>query len=271
MPPAVVDEIIRKLPLRVGLYVPDDRLFSARSAPALQQILGRPVQFENLGGIGPDFRFQYRFANEIKNLQADGVFFIVVPFDLKRLDDTPLWAQQRTHKGRPWFFDLSNLAYFGRSSRAFFVAQHFMLRDEDFAIRAFLMKGDPDDFAHVPETPVAEKRLERLGILVQRLSSELRDRGIPLYVIPMPSRLQAALIGRRTALPGVDPLAFPRRVAEIAHGAGAKCIDVIPEFEQTAHPERAFYAVDGHLNAFGNELLARAVVNYFDRNRPTNK
>jgi hypothetical protein len=75
--------------------------------------------------------------------------------------------------------------------------------------------------------------------------------------------LQAALIGRKTDIPGVDPLAFPHRMAEIARASGAQTIDMVPEFERTPHPERAFYAVDGHLNAFGNQMVANALVDYF--------
>lgn len=68
---------------------------------------------------------------------------------------------------------------------------------------------------------------------------------------------------RSADLPGVDPLAFCRRVADIARRTGAKCIDTTPELKRAAEPERAFYPVDGHLNAYGNQLLANAIVEYF--------
>jgi hypothetical protein len=112
---------------------------------------------------------------------------------------------------------------------------------------------------------LAEQRWHRFTLLVQRLSGDLGKHGIPLYFIALPSRLQAALIGQKRSIPGVDPLAFPRRVAEIAAAAGARSIDVVPELERTPHPERLFYAVDGHLNGAGNQVIANSVVDYFKR------
>ena len=177
-----------------GLYVPQDDLFYVRATPGLKNVLKRPVEFENLGMLGPDLGLQDKMIDEVAGLHPDGVFFIIVPFDLKRLDEKPLWVLQKQEIQKHWFPSLSDLAYLGRSSRAFFVAQHYLLSERDFAVRAFRMKSDPDDAAHVPPTPLSEKRFERLERLVRSLSDGFQRRGIPLYVIPLPSRLQAAIM-----------------------------------------------------------------------------
>ena len=69
MPPAVVDEIIRKLPLRVGLYVPDDLLqdwFPAESNRT-------PVERAREHARSLECEFEYYSE------RAEGVFWKWVP------------------------------------------------------------------------------------------------------------------------------------------------------------------------------------------------
>jgi hypothetical protein len=255
--------VIMGTSIAFGLYVPEEELFTERVAPELSGILGGTVQFENMGSVGPVFPRQYEMVNEVRSLQPDGVFLVLVPYDLKSLDDPsgsnpPLVGQAR-RKLPQW----SDLAYLARSSRAVFMAQHLLLEDRDFVEHAFVMSAGPDDVTHIPATALTQQRFERLADLFRRLASGLSERGIPLYVVPVPSRLQAVLINANMELPGVDPSAFIRRVGEIARGAGAQFIDIGLELKRAPVAESLFYAVDGHLTGSGHEVVAQSVVNYF--------
>ncbi len=262
-PPGTMRFVVMGTSIAFGLNVPQEQLFTERAAPELGRILGGPVQFENLGSIGPTLERQYEMVNEVQTLQPDGVFLVLLPFDLTTFNAVPepnaKYPGEANRKQPHWF----NLARFARSIRLFFMAQHFMMEDPEFAEWTFLTYNNPDDAAHLPPSPLVQQRFQRLGVLLRRLADGFRDRGIPLFVIPLPNRLQAVLIRRNSELPGVDATAFPRRVAELSRDAGAQFIDVVPELKRAPDVEKLYYPVDGHPTGAGHQFVAQSVLDYF--------
>jgi len=155
-----------------------------------------------------------------------------------------------------------------RTSRALIVAQHFMLRDENFFLRAFAHYADPLDVSRVPMPKPVEERFERLDNLIGRLADRTQAARIPSFMIPLPNRIQSDLISKDITIPSMNAYAFPTRMGEIAKKHGMGYIDLVPELKKTRNTARLFYAVDGHPAAGEHSLMARVVVDYFSRRAP---
>jgi len=69
-----------------GLDVPYDQYFASLSASDLSKIWRHPVEFQNMGGVGPEWSKNDVVLNEMISLKPDAVFYLVVPFDLVRMD-----------------------------------------------------------------------------------------------------------------------------------------------------------------------------------------
>jgi hypothetical protein len=249
-----------------GLHVPYDELFVNRAAPELSRIWHHPVEFQNLGDAGPDWSKSHLLLDEMRSLRPDAVFFVVVPFDLNRMDylqsvrgskDAALPARKMTG----WTWTDVRLAL--RESRFFYMAQHFLLRDENFFLRAFENYADPFDISRKPASPMVLQRLARMDMMVGKLADYSHAAGIPCYMLALPNRVESALISRNVEMPGMDAYVFPERMKEIAQRHGMGYIDMVPELRKTPNAEKLFYPVDGHPNGDAHALMARAVLAYF--------
>jgi hypothetical protein len=249
-----------------GLHVPYDEYFANRAAPELSRIWGHPVEFQNLGDVGPDWSDSNIFLNEILSLKPDAVFYIVMPFDLNRMDYIES-ARPKNFVAPPpakktsWTWTDVRLA--ARASRFLFMEQHFMLRDQNFFLRAFENYADPFDVSRKPTPPLVERRFARMDMLVGRSADRVHAAGIPCFMLAVPNRVEAALISKNIQVPQMDAYIFPRRMEEIAQKHGVGYIDVVPDLRKTLNAEQLFYAVDGHPTGAAHALLASAVVDYF--------
>jgi hypothetical protein len=251
-----------------GLHVPYDEYFLNVAAPELSRMWHHPVEFQNLGDIGPTWFKSDLLLNEVVKLKPDAVIYLVVPFDLNRMDfihtETPknfMAPPPAKEAGWTW----TDLRVEARESRVLIVAQHFLLRDEHFFLRAFENYADPFDVARQPAPPLVEMRFERMNTLVGKLADRMHAAKIPCFMIALPNRVECALISKKICLPHMDAYVFPRRMEVIARENGLDYIDMMPPIQKTPNAESMFYAVDGHPTGSAHALMARTVVEYFGR------
>jgi hypothetical protein len=249
-----------------GLDVPYDQYFATRVAPALTRIWERPVEFQNLGGVGPEWSKSDAVLNEMVSLKPDAVFYMLVPFDLVRMDF--IQAAQRDRgsalpPARRTFWTWTDVREIVGKSRFLFIAQHYLLRDENFSLRAFQRFADPLDVSREPTPPLLEQRFARMEMMVGKLADRAHAAGVPCYMLAIPNRTEAALMSKNIYVPHMDVYIFPRRMREIAQKHGVEYIDVVPAIEKTRNAEELFYPVDGHPTGAFHELLAGVVVDYF--------
>jgi lysophospholipase L1-like esterase len=131
------------------------------------------------------------------------------------------------------------------------------------------MYGDKADYLRPPFTPAWEKRFAALDVILGDMAKKTRAAGADFFLVIGPQRIQAALLDQHGVPPGTDPWAFGRRVSQIAAAHGIPLLDSLEAFARVPHPEKLFYAVDGHLNAEGHEILAEALADRLaDRSIP---
>lgn len=265
-PPGTLRIAIIGTSVAFGLHVAYDDFFANRAAPELSSLWGHPVEFQNLGDFGVDLFHSDMIPEEALALKPDAIFYLTVPFDLNRLDSAVgAPVAQIAHPQEPGkpAFNWAAIREALRESRFLYVAQHFMLQDDSFFLRAFAAYVDPYDISRQPTPPVVALRLQRMDSIIARLADRAHAAGVPVFVIPLPNRVEATLINKNISIPNIDPYVFPNRLREIAQKHGVECIDMVQAIRSTTDAEKMYYSVDGHPNAAAHALMAKAVVDYF--------
>jgi hypothetical protein len=248
-----------------GSYVPYDETFAARMGDALARDLKRPAEIENLGVFRFDPLDCYRRLGEAMKLDPDAVVFPVAPTDLQDRINPKLFAQ-RDDPGvayiRPPSSNnmtaLQHLSFRLRNDyTSVLLAQYFLFRNTDTFIQHFLAYGEVTDYLRQPFTPAWEARFADLQTLVDEMAERLRARGIPLVLVALPSRVEAALLQPQRRQPRVDAFAFGNRLQRIAGQSGASYVDLVHPFSKLPRPESLYFVVNSHLTAEGHAAVAR--------------
>jgi lysophospholipase L1-like esterase len=276
-----------------GLYVPYEEHFATRVERALTAGCGFPVESQSLGSLGVTADRQPALLPEVLGLEPDVVVIPLDPYDMNYFADnmvdetaghdvtpvspasTPIGgvapaapgaadapsppAKRRAAPTQQEHFSLlTRLRLISRESRALLIAQHFMLVNDAFLMRAYQL-GQEEDALRTPSSPAFQRRYTRLETVIRGLATTLGARGVPLVIVPVPNRIEAALVSDRVTLPRVDPMAFSRELHAIGARTGVPVADVFPRFAAHLHAERLFYAVDGHPSGDANALIAAAL------------
>jgi hypothetical protein len=244
----------------MGLYIPGDETYAARTEAALNRTCARPAEVQNMGGM-VRFSDQWKLADEALRLSPDVIVLTVAPYDLETLAATAQLSDR--HSQTPveraklaW----RNLVLKTRESKLVFAAEHFMLLDTQVLYETYNNIGGSREVMRFPQTPAGEQMYAEFSEALDRMMAKLRDSGVPVLVMALPNRIIAAMVSNRSNLEGTDPLWFGHRIGEIAVQDGALALDVTPGFASVAHAERLFYPVDNHPNGDGHAVIAKALV-----------
>ena len=271
-PPGTRRIVVMGKSVSVGLYVRYEDFFAARVERALSAACGFPVESQSLGSLGITADRQADLLPEVLRLAPDVVVLPLEAFDMTYFADgsfddrpphPPVEVVDPGKVVRPHYNLVTQLRLLSRESRALLIAQHFLLMNEDFLLRAYTL-GHEEDTLHTPLSEAYQRRYARLETVLRNLSTQLGARGVPLVVIALPNRIQAAMISHHLTVPGTDPYAFSRELQAVGARAGVRVVDTFERIAAQPHGERLFYAVDGHptgeAHAIVADLLERSLV-----------
>jgi hypothetical protein len=251
-----------------GLYVPYEQTYFARTASDLSRSCNRPVDVQNLGVPGSSPIYAYRRVQEALALQPDIVVYLIAPFDLEQRIDPEELAERNNStrtglQAKPavhlTLSPMKRLEGTLVESRTVLVAQHFLFQNRDTFLRMYMLYGDKADFLRQPLTPAWQQRYADLDLIIGDMAAKLRAAGVPLVVIPVPSRAEAALLSSRELPANVDPSAFGHQIESIAAKHGADHVDLMQPFGSIPNSENLFYVVDGHVTPEGQQVIAQAL------------
>jgi hypothetical protein len=228
--------------------------FAARASAALSKRCSGLVDFQNLGTEPPEVDGIDRRMPEILSLQPAAIVLVLGTFDIVHLKDRPPVIGQEPPAS---FFNLRTLIERLRASRLFLLMQYYLYRDPTFQVRAFLLNGDPADYVRTPLSPAWQKRVADIGGLFERIKA--RAGSIPVLVFSVPERAQAALAGRVTDSPNIDPLILGTALKQAADRHGVQFFDTTQEFASAPDFQSLYYLTDGHPKAGGHAALATVV------------
>jgi hypothetical protein len=265
-----------------GNKVPYDDTFAARLSQSLSRGCGRPVEFQNMGYPGAKLLDIYRRTDEALAMRPDLILLVLTPYELKAMI-SPAELEKRdvslaligtahaaegpaqTPAVRSLVARLSDLAY---NSRLLVVAQHFMFQDRATYVNLYLLHGDDADYLRLPYSANWEQRLRDFETLLREMAARAKAAGVPLMLALGPQRIQTSLLDSRVQPPGVDPFEIGRRLGAIAARHGVLFQDTLDGFGAVKDPDALFYAVDGHIDAAGNAVVAKSVLDRLVQDAP---
>lgn len=101
-----------------------------------------------------------------------------------------------------------------------------------------------------------EKCLRQFNQDVSAIAQQAASAGVPLAVVLIPSRAQAAAISMGSWPAGYDPYQISGTLNNIVKQEGEAYVDILPDYRFAKNSERGYFAVDGHPNAAGHAMIA---------------
>jgi hypothetical protein len=256
-----------------GLKVRYADTFAARLTEALSRACRRPVEFQNMGVPGAGLLDVYRRLDEALAMHPDLVMLAMTPYEMKaEIPPSELARRDQPAARGPepaapppdksLVARLSDLAF---NSRILVVAQHYLFQDRETFAKLFLLHGEDAGYLRVPYSPGWEQRLRDFDVLIGDMARRTAAAGVKLMVVLGPQRIQASLLDPAVRPAGVDPFEIGRRLARIAEKHGVLFEDTLEGFASAPDPDAMFYAVDGHMDANGHAVFARAVLDRLTR------
>ena len=251
-----------------GYLVPYQDTFAARATRELERRCRRPIDFQNLAGGGTGSlsldNLYLRIPSALA-LKPDVLVLTLAPFDLEEMRPPPS-ARSAEPQAKDWLrwrltAQLMRLDSALRSeSRAFLVAQHLLYQNLDSYLPLFLKHGDEADYLRPPFTPAWQQRFRQLDTDLGQVADRIRAARVPLLVVFVPLRAQAALVKWPALPPGVDPHAIGRAIGAIAAKHGLLYSDLTDTIAARPNPADLYYPVDTHPTSAGHKVIAQAVV-----------
>ncbi len=244
-----------------GYMVPFEQVWSTRLAQRLSRRCGgTPVDVQAFPGFA-DINGNARRIDAALQLRPDMIIMVITPLDLESISArgfVPPRPGQMVAKveDKPESF-IGWLRNAVSESRAAKIAEHFLYRNPNTYVPAFLTNGDKADFLRTPLSRRWRQRVQAVDDGLHYFQAHLR--GVPMMILFAPQQAQAQLISEdQMHVANVDPTALPRALSQVAHENGVLFADASDQFEQINAAEDMFYNADGHLNGAGHDLLARA-------------
>jgi hypothetical protein len=226
--------------------------FAAIVSADLTRQCGGRVDVQNLGTEPVDVDRIDRRMPEARALRPAAIVMTIGPYDLIHLKDPPPAADPEPER-----IDLRWFVGRLRESRLFLMVQYQLYRDPAFQVRAFLLNGDAADYVRDPLTPLWRQRVADLGDLLGRITAQAGT--VPVLLVYIPERAQAALAAMRADPPGVDPYVLPKALAATAAAHGVTLLDATKAFAAAPDFQSLFYLTDGHPREGGHAALAGAI------------
>jgi hypothetical protein len=270
-----------------GLWVPYDQMYFAIASGELGHSCNRPVDSQNLAAPALVPIYAYRRVEEALALKPDVVLYVVGPWDIEQKIDpkdlaernlpapTPSAPEENRKKDKSGIRrDLRFLAETALRDvgldpaeiarnpwshiRTVVMARHFFFQNTDLYLST--MFGDKDDYLRQPFTPAWQQRFADFDVVLGGMADKLRAAGVPLVVIPVPSRKEAALLSLHQMPQHIDPFAFGRRIELIASNHSATYVDLMEPFSRIPASESLYYVADGHPTSECQRVIAQSLV-----------
>ena len=177
-----------------------------------------------------------------------------------------------TPQGGAWYliktaFDTesfnASIATIFSHTRTATLLKDFLYESPSQYVQSSLMGADyKKEFLQSESSAEWNRELREFDSSAASIEEQARKAGVPLVVVLVPDRTQAAMISMTGEWPkGFDPYKVGNEVSSIIVSHGGTYIDILPEFRTIPNPQLGYFALDGHPNAFGQAMIARFLTN----------
>jgi hypothetical protein len=143
---------------------------------------------------------------------------------------------------------------------------HYLYQSQTRYVDTYLRGQDSTvGFLRAKPSMTWSNDLKRFDEVAAQIEAKTKVLGIPLAVVLVPNRAQAAMISMGRWPADFDPYKLGRELRSIieshSESHSATYIDILPDFRAIPNPEKHYLPVDGHPDAEGHALLSRLLVN----------
>jgi hypothetical protein len=246
-----------------GYYNSYDQTFASLTAAELTKVLKRPVEVQNLGRAGCNPICALNRVDEALALKPDFVMLAMSNFDMQNMETTGA-ALQNAKAIAPIAPTYKEKVFsYLKEKKAVVAVTHFLTEDNPgFArvrVTTYLTNGDLAGYLWKPFPAAWNDRIQLLDGLLESAEAKCRNAHVPFVLIEIPTFQQVSLMGYQNLPAGVDPYAFTHSLQQLALQHQMQFINTTDAFTK---PNDKFYVVDGHMNANGNAVVARVVVEH---------
>lgn len=267
----------------LGGTVSREKTFAALLPPKLSQLTGSEIEVYNAArGWGFPPRFVALNFKDVLSANPDVILWVLTPIDIE--DQTP--DRVRDEKPAATEQDVPGLgqrlrlfmARWDRSrsgrlpnwnrSRTKEILTHYFYEMEYRGqyVESYLRRADTDSgFLKAQPSALWQDHLVQFDKYAADIENQAKGTGVPLAVLYVPNRAQAAMISMGKWPDGYDPYKLDNELRAIITRHGGIYIDILPGYRALPNPEEDYFPVDGHPNASGHAIisgmLAKALTN----------
>jgi hypothetical protein len=98
--------------------------------------------------------------------------------------------------------------------------------------------------------------LKEFNGYAEEMEDRARAAGVPVVVVFLPTRIQAAMISGGQWAPDIDPFQFDDQLRSIVQSHSGTYIDILPDLRAIPNAEKGFFPADGHFNEQGHAIIS---------------
>jgi hypothetical protein len=138
--------------------------------------------------------------------------------------------------------------------------EHFLYASQSQYVKAYLKNVDDDSgFLKSEFSPRWKSCLHNFAAVDAEIEAQAGAAGVPLVVVLIPNRAQAAMISMGEWPAGHDPYKLGDEVRSIVVNHAGKYLDILPGYRGIPSPEQGYFPKDGHPNAQGHATISRLI------------
>jgi hypothetical protein len=276
-PPGTFRIVMIGTSMVAGFRVPREETFGALLPPELSRLTGRRIELLNEGMPWRSPRMTALHYDDVFGPKPDLILWVLSPIDIEK--SPAEWAAQKDggSHGEPRHVsviaraDLAAQAFAGSIENTFGYPQTItLLRDFLYGSASQYVKSSLNSSKYqknfLKTEPGAEwqQRIAEFDLSAASLETQASKEGVPVVAVLLPDRTQVAMISMMGDWPkGFDPYKLNNELRAAITSHGGIYLDILPDFRSVLNPQRGYFAVDGHLDAHGHEIitgmLARAL------------
>jgi hypothetical protein len=257
--------------IAMGERVPIEKTFATLLPIELSRRVGRDVELYNYAmAFGFPRNTTLRF-NDVLAAQPNLILWVVSSIDVKLAGFSHLEFSQNSNSsqsgriatlkkaikdkigGNPLAASLKALGYFLQKYRS-----------QGEYIRSFLAipdggEGDWDAGPSALRSELSREwkdRIQKFDGYAAEITTRAKTAGVPIVVVMIPTRAQAAMISMDEWPKGFSPFTIDKELGTIITRHGGLYIDILPDFRETSNPEQHFYPIDGHPDSGAHAMIA---------------
>jgi hypothetical protein len=259
-----------------GLSTPREKTFAALLPAELSRMTGQPVDLYNESMVWQSPGGVERRFDNILAAKPDLVLWVVTSWDIAHTAPDPGLPADPGFLGRTRYRVKEALA-----SRSISIAipdimdavhdlldvtstglllEHFLYESQTQYVKSYLRNDDTEaGFLNAEPSARWQNFLWYFNKDVADIAAKAKAAGVPLVVVLLPNRAQAAMISMGEWPAGHDPYKLSEEVGSIVVSHGGTYADILPDYRGIPNPEQGYFPKDGHPNAEGHATISRII------------